>query len=62
MREPESASRDGETEAGARLAALRREIQVGLDAAGRGNVVDGEDAFARVLDRISRVEAGECDG
>jgi antitoxin ParD1/3/4 len=33
----------------ARLAALRKDIQVGLDELARGEVVDGEKVFARLL-------------
>ena len=45
-----------EEEHEARLQALRRDIQVGLDAAARGEVVDGEEAFDRVLERIRAAE------
>ena len=41
-----------EEERAARIEALRRDIQVGLDELDRGEGVDGDDAFDRVLARI----------
>lgn len=41
-----------EEERQARLAALRRDLQVGLDELERDEVVDGEEAFARILARL----------
>ncbi|HET6762309.1 MAG TPA: hypothetical protein VFH27_01525 [Longimicrobiaceae bacterium] len=35
--------------------ALRRDIQIGIDELDRGNWVDGEEAFERVLRRIASV-------
>jgi antitoxin ParD1/3/4 len=43
-----------EEERAARLSALRRDIQIGVDQLDRGEGVDGEEAFARVLARIDR--------
>jgi antitoxin ParD1/3/4 len=43
-----------EEERGARLAALRRDIQLGVDQLDRGEGVDGEEAFDRVLAHIDR--------
>ena len=45
-----------EEEHRARLEALRRDIQVGLDELDRGEGVDGEEAFDRVLARIAQAE------
>ena len=43
-----------EEERQARLTALRREIDRGADELDRGLGMDGEQAFARVLDEIER--------
>ncbi len=43
-----------EEEREVRLETLRREIQVGLDELDRGEAVDGEEAFDRVLARVGR--------
>lgn len=43
---------DREAEQTARLEALRRDIQVGLDELDRGEDVEGDEAFDRVLARI----------
>jgi len=45
-----------EEEHEARLQALRRDIQIGLDELDRGEGVDGEDAFDRVLAGIAQAE------
>jgi antitoxin ParD1/3/4 len=45
-----------EEEHAARLEALRGDIRVGLDELDRGEGVDGEEAFDRVLARIGRQE------
>jgi antitoxin ParD1/3/4 len=45
-----------EEEHAARIEALRRDIQVGLDELDRGEDVDGEEAFDRVLARIDSYE------
>jgi antitoxin ParD1/3/4 len=37
-----------------RLGALRQEIQVGLDAAARGEVVDGGELFARLQAKLEQ--------
>ena len=47
-----------EEEHRARLEALRHDVRVGLDELERGEGVDGEDAFDRVLSRIDRAEKG----
>jgi antitoxin ParD1/3/4 len=39
-----------------RLEALRRDIQLGADSLDRGERVDGEEAFERVLSRIRTAE------
>jgi len=46
-----------EEERAARLEALRRDIQVGTDQLDRGEGVDGEEAFDRVLARIQHRES-----
>lgn len=46
-----------EAEHAVRLEALRREVGVGLDELDRGQGVDGEDAFDRVLARVA--ESGD---
>lgn len=40
----------------ARVDALRRDIQVGLDEAERGELVDGEEVFRRAFARIAQLE------
>jgi antitoxin ParD1/3/4 len=45
-----------EAEQSARYAALKADIQVGLDEVERGELVDGEEAFARVFARIAQIE------
>ncbi len=45
-----------EEEHAARLEALRREIQIGANELERGEGMDGEEAFDRVLARIARHE------
>ena len=48
-----------EQEQGARLEALRLEIQAGLEQLDRGEGIDGDEAIMRVLDGISdRKESG----
>lgn len=47
-----------EAEHALRLEALRREVGVGLDELDRGQGVDGEDAFDRVLARIASAGKG----
>ncbi len=36
------------------LAALRQEIQIGLDASARGEVVDGEELFAQLQAKLQK--------
>ena len=45
----------------AQIEELRREIQVGIDAAGRGEVVDGEEAFRSLRERHQRLVSGGGD-
>lgn len=45
-----------EEEQEARIAALRRDVQIGLDELDRGEGTNGEEAFGRVLTRIARAE------
>lgn len=40
----------------ARLAALRREIQRGIDSIERGDVFDGRETFARILAELAETE------
>ncbi|HEX8358828.1 MAG TPA: hypothetical protein VF613_01820 [Longimicrobium sp.] len=42
----------------ARLKALREDIQIGLDEAERGELVDGEEVFRRAFERIAQLEGG----
>lgn len=37
-----------------KLAALRQEIQIGLDASARGEVIDGEELFARLQSKLEQ--------
>jgi hypothetical protein len=41
-----------------RLGTLRQAVQVGLDASARGEVVDGEELFARLQDRLEQRRSG----
>jgi hypothetical protein len=41
-----------------RLGTLRQEIQVGLDASSRGEVVDGEELFARLQAKSEQRRSG----
>lgn len=43
----------------AREAALRRDLQIGLEQLDRGECVDGEEAFRKVLDRLDELGDGE---
>ena len=45
----------------AQIDELRREIQVGIDAASRGEVVAGEEVFRRLRERHQRLVSGGGD-
>ncbi|HYW09711.1 MAG TPA: type II toxin-antitoxin system ParD family antitoxin [Longimicrobium sp.] len=54
LRESLRAMQQAEEEREARLVALRREVGRGVDELDRGLGVNGEQAFARVLEEIER--------